>query len=133
MIVSNLDLKCFLKLNRARSLNPCGSEHCSDTVWHNERKVCACASITSNHVLLPAACPVLASSPPSSRMLCSLTRTASSSLSWMSRFTTTEIHTHNDVFGSVLTRINHRDVRPVKETLAFHPVRRSPETRGPSG
>lgn len=41
----------------------------------------------SPEVLLPAACPVLASSPPSSRMLCSLTRTASSSLSWMSRLT----------------------------------------------
>lgn len=35
----------------------------------------------------PSACPVLASSDPSSRMLCSLTCTASSSFSWTSRFT----------------------------------------------
>lgn len=36
---------------------------------------------------LPAACPVLANSLPSSKMLCSLTRTASSSSSWTSRLT----------------------------------------------
>ena len=36
---------------------------------------------------LPAACPVLARSVPSSRMLCSLTLTASSSFSWTSLLT----------------------------------------------
>lgn len=36
---------------------------------------------------LPSACPVLAKRLPSSRMLCSLTCTASSSFSWTSRFT----------------------------------------------
>ncbi len=90
--------------------------------WSKKKKICVnsmiqscvCVSKSNNsykyehHALLPAACPVLASSPPNSRMLCSLTRTASSSLSWMSRFTTKHTHTHiynGDVILSVLTWI----------------------------
>ncbi len=48
----------------------------------------------------PAACPVLAKRVPNSRMLCSLTRTASSSSSWTSRLTEKSRQSQNTKFSN---------------------------------
>lgn len=62
--------------------------------------------------ILPAACPVLAKSVPNSRILCSLTLTASSSFSWTSLLTVAEkqvnIRQQNIEYGSATWRTSQR-------------------------
>lgn len=60
------------------------SVNCAQGAFLSSGRVCA-----SQRDILPAACPVLARRVPNSRMLCSLTLTASSSFSWTSLLTGT--------------------------------------------